>query len=63
MSDADNPEAAEDEPEEKKEPSLGDRAKKAIKDEAVRTAKWEGRSFLYRIFGYRISRLISEIFK
>jgi hypothetical protein len=61
MSDAQKPEA-EAKPEEKKDPTLGDRAKQALKDEAVRTARWEGRSLLYRIFGHRIGRLISQIF-
>ena len=62
MSDAEKPQANEEAKEEKKEPSVGDRAKKALKDEAVRTATWEGRSLLYRIFGHRIGRLISSIF-
>jgi hypothetical protein len=62
MSDAEKPQAEEAKPEEKKDPSLGDKAKKVIKDEAIRTATWEGRSFLYRLFGHRIGRVISQIF-
>ena len=63
MSDAQQPPAAQEtQPEEKKEPGLGDKAKKVLKDEAIRTATWEGRSFLYRIFGHRIGRMISQIF-
>jgi len=63
MTDADKPEASEEaKPEEKKEKSLGDKAKQVLKDEAVRTATWEGRSFLYRLFGHRIGRVISSIF-
>lgn len=60
MSDAEKPQA--EGAEVKREPTLGDKAKKALKDEAIRTATWEGRSFLYRIFGHRIGRVISQIF-
>ncbi|MFC1611570.1 hypothetical protein ACFL6C_11480 [Myxococcota bacterium] len=47
---------------EKKDPSLGDRAKDVIKDEAARAARWEARSLVYRIFGNNLGRMIRRIF-
>ena len=46
---------------EKKEPSVGDRAKEVLKDEAIRKAKWEGRSLFYKIFGHNIGRIIRRL--
>lgn len=47
----------------KKQPGMGERAKDVLKDEAVRAASWEARSFFHRIFGHNIGRIIRKLFR
>ena len=47
---------------EEKEPTMGSRAKEAIKSEVEREVRWRFRSWLSRALGPGIGRIIRQIF-
>ena len=62
MAEQKTPEQNDTKEEKAKNPSMGDRTKDVLKDEAARAARRGGRSLLYNIFGSNISRIIRLLF-